>query len=254
MLSIYKRKLLIQCHPLTHMIEKKLSEIITQNEKVIYELLSYSSNVLKGMQVFRNSTAISFLVDRKNLSYEDANRIFDALVSLNYLAIRTQDIFPSTMITEIGQKFLDSFSKKYSKINEGGVSAPVVSKDQPTKSMTPIDQKPVRKFEITNDQIYRFLKFVHNVCKESELPYIRSLVAEQYCHENLGQYSEETDEFLNFLSKYGYIEMYDFSFVPGLALNKKAIDFLEEFEGKYNEPSISGYHSAKKIGSSYIFI
>ena len=94
-------------------------QLILEYESQTYAFLDFAMRIMKQMQYLRDQTAIDFLIDNEQLSYEVADKLMHAILNEEYLVYSQWGAFPGTELTEKGLAFLDQLKQKYARLKSG---------------------------------------------------------------------------------------------------------------------------------------
>ncbi|UYP44927.1 hypothetical protein NEF87_001212 [Candidatus Lokiarchaeum ossiferum] len=233
------------------MSQKFVDDLSDDYKKKTFEFLKFHYGVVKrtGMPYAREFATIDFLTDSATIgfNYEGAEKYLNLLQDNNILDYDQHGAFPGTRITKKGESVLkilaEEFDPSMLNIFTDSKSSPTKSRDS-SESKEKYVQKPpqmhvwgktqdlsqhpiLKELNITEDLIYRFLKFQIGVIRRTGVPYLRELVAEDFLGDMEHLSFKQTSEFLEVLIKDGYNEYDQWGAFPGTGITKKGREYFE---------------------------
>lgn len=242
------------------MSQKFIDELSVDYKKKTFKFLRFHYGVVKrtGMPYAREIATIDYLTDKSMIgfNYEGAEKYLNLLLDNDILDYDQHGAFPGTRITKKGEEvlkilaeeidpsaltmFTDSRSFSSSSTIDSSESKENIKK-KPIQmhiwgKTQDLSQHPILKeLNITEDLIYRFLKFQIGVIRRTGVPYLRELVAEDFLGDMEHLSFKQTKEFLEILITDGYNEYDQWGAFPGAGITKKGreyFDFLAKKLGK----------------------
>ncbi len=235
---------------------KFLDGLTADLKKKTFKFLKFHFGVVKrtGMPYAREFATIDYLTDPATIGfdYQGAEKYLNMLLDHDILDYDQFGAFPGTRITMKGEEVLKSLAEELdpSVLKILTKNHPNTSKKNPNPVKSPklpemiirgktqdlSKSKVIEELNITDDLIYRFLKFQIGVIRRTGVPYLRELVAEDYLTD-MGQLSFiQTSKFLDLLITEGYNEYDQWGAFPGAGITKKGREYFDSLAKKLNKP------------------
>jgi len=240
--------------------QKFIDKLNDDYKKKTFEFLKFHYGVVKRtkMPYAREIASIDYLIDPITIGfdYEGANKFLSFLLDNDILDYDQHGAFPGTRITKKGEEVLKILAEEFDpsslKMFAGPKSYSDKSNSIPRKSILPEEKKAIRMhiwgktqdlsknsvkkaLNITDDLIYRFLKFQIAVIKATGVPYLRDLVAEDYLKDMEHLSFIQTKKFLDVLIADGYNKYDQWGAFPGAGITKKGLEYFKFLANKLNK-------------------
>lgn len=91
-----------------------------------------------------------------------------------------------------------------------------------------------KKSKFTEDRIYAYLKFHDAVVRKTQMPYLRKVVALEYCKDNLNMTYEVAEDFLDNILENNWVEWDQHGAFPGTIMTSEGQIHLQQLTEKYH--------------------
>jgi predicted transcriptional regulator len=100
-----------------------------------------------------------------------------------------------------------------------------------------VEKNPINA-KYSEDRIYAYLKFHDGVVKRTEMPYLRKVVALEYCKDNLKMTYETAEDFMDFILENNWVEWDQHGAFPGTIMTADGAKYLQELTEKYQNQTL----------------
>ncbi|MHA1520018.1 MAG: hypothetical protein ACTSVZ_07525 [Promethearchaeota archaeon] len=205
------------------------------NER-LYRFLDYVKRIEKstGAPYVRNLVLVDFLTTFLTMSYPDAELFLLQLQEEELLIYDQHGAFPGGFISDLGVSLIPKLKAIFGPISKEN-SLPYITEKKTYvlgKTQDPTSNAKVPIEEISEEVIFRFLKFHLGVIQRTKVPYLRELVAEDYLSDIEHLTFNQTNKLISYLLEEGYLEYDQFGAFPGSGVTKKGKQYFEHLQAK----------------------
>jgi hypothetical protein len=204
------------------------------DELLLYKILDFIFRIKQNSFIIRIQLILEYIVENEQLDLNQANEILLLLIDEGVLEPHQSDTYPYCTISDTCRHMFNSLWEKYGPLIPTNHSKYYtnISEDllaeQKQQEIDIEKEKSVDENEpFSNEEIYQFLKFIYNVLDQSNIFYLRPLVAENYIRETMGFSASRTRKFLQYLIDNKFIEDTEFQIYSGYVLTANGRDYFE---------------------------